>query len=85
MEYRSRPETFGYYMVEHQSTIRDTASFYGVSKSTVHYDLLYKLKNINPYLFCRVRCVIENNVMFRHIRGGNSTRAKYKKLRASSK
>ena len=81
---KTRPEIFGYYMISNNSTIRATASYYGVSKSTVHYDLQYKLKKINPYLFCRVREIIENNLSVRHIRGGNSTRLKYLTLNKTS-
>jgi putative DeoR family transcriptional regulator (stage III sporulation protein D) len=81
MSYKSRAEVFGYYMVEHGATIRSTAEFYGVSKSTVHYDLMYKLKQVNPYLYCRVRCVIEDNLRCRHLRGGDSTRRKYMAMR----
>ena len=81
MDLKTRPEKFGYYMVLNSSTIRATALFFQVSKSTVHYDLLYKLKKINPYLFCRVRDVIELNLKERHIRGGNKTKEKYLNLR----
>ena len=78
---QSRAESFGYYLVSNKSTIRATAKYFGVSKSTVHYDLMHKLKQINPYLYCRVRCVIEDNLRLRHIRGGESTRQKYLKLK----
>ena len=77
MTHKSRAELFGYYIVEHEATIRSTADYYGVSKSTVHYDLKHKLKKVNPYLYCRVRCVIEENLRCRHLRGGDSTRLKY--------
>ena len=85
MEFQSRPEKFGYYMLAHSTTIRATAHYFNVSKSLVHYELKYKLPNQNPYLYCRVRELIENNIKVRHLRGGEKTREKYMSIHASSR
>ena len=85
MEFQSRAEMFGYYMLTHQTTIRATAQYFNVSKSLVHYELSFKLARQNPYLYCRVRVLIENNIKVRHLRGGQKTREKYMSIHASSK
>lgn len=71
------------YIVETKSTVRSAAKKYGISKSTVHKDVAFRLKNIDSYLFEEVRKVLDNNRETRHIRGGNATREKYKKLHKS--
>ncbi|MBO7219385.1 MAG: sporulation transcriptional regulator SpoIIID [Clostridia bacterium] len=83
MEYQSRPEIFGYYMLSHRTTIRATAQYFNVSKSLVHYELSHKLSKQNPYLYCRVRELIEDNIKVRHLRGGEKTREKYMSIHAS--
>ena len=45
------------YMIEHKATVRQTASVFGVSKSTVHKDVTDRLEHINPSLAARARCV----------------------------
>ena len=84
MDLKSRSETFGYYMLSHRSTIRDTARYFNVSKSLVHYDLSHRLSKVNPYLYCRVRDLVEENIRVRHLRGGQKTKEKYMSLRALS-
>ena len=37
-----RPKLLGQYILENKSTIRKTASEFGISKSTVHVDVSYK-------------------------------------------
>ena len=65
------------YMVEHETTVRQTAAVFGVSKSTVHKDLTERLLNINPALAAEARKVLDINKSERHIRGGMATREKY--------
>lgn len=79
-----RPEVLGEYVIETGSTVRAAASHFGISKSTVHKDLAYKLKKINPSLHDAVKEILDKNKSERHIRGGEATRRKYleKKQRA---
>ena len=65
------------YMVEKKATVRQTASVFGVSKSTAHKDLTEKLPQINQTLAEQVRSVLDVNKAERHIRGGMATREKY--------
>ena len=74
----------GEYIIEHQSTVRDTAAVFGVSKSTVHKDLTSVLPKLNAGLYKEVRALLNVNKEERHLRGGEATKHKYeliKKLR----
>lgn len=66
------------YILETKSTVRDAASVFGVSKSTVHKDMCERLYKLNHQLFCQVRVVLDENKAERHIRGGMATHRKYK-------
>lgn len=74
-----RTVILGEYIVEHGSTVRDTAKSFGISKSTVHKDVSKRLPNIDPGLYYEVKQVLEHNKAERHIRGGLATREKYRK------
>lgn len=59
------------YFNNHQSTIRETAKHFGISKSCVH---VYLTKIFpNPVS----TEILEKNKAERHIRGGNATRQMY--------
>ncbi len=66
------------YMIETGATVRAAARHFGISKSTVHKDLSYRLKQYNYALYLQVRQVLDTNKQERHIRGGMATRRKYK-------
>jgi putative DeoR family transcriptional regulator (stage III sporulation protein D) len=66
------------YMIETGATVRAAARHFGVSKSTVHKDLSFRLPRINPQLYQQVRKILDLNKQERHIRGGMATRRKYK-------
>ena len=66
------------YIIETGATVRAAARHFGISKSTVHKDLVQRLPQYNPGLFSQVRQVLELNKAQRHIRGGLATRKKYK-------
>lgn len=66
------------YMIESGATVRQTATKFGVSKSTVHKDITTRLRSLNPALFQEVQKVLTVNKSERHIRGGIATREKYK-------
>ena len=66
------------YMIETGATVRSAAQHFGISKSTVHKDLSFRLPRINPQLYARVRIILDQNKQERHIRGGLATRRKYK-------
>ncbi|MBQ7374091.1 MAG: sporulation transcriptional regulator SpoIIID [Clostridia bacterium] len=66
------------YIAENGATVRDCAKVFGVSKSTVHSDMVNKLFSIDSELYERVKRVLYINLSERHIRGGMATRKKYK-------
>ena len=66
------------YMIETGATVRSAARHFGISKSTVHKDLSFRLPQINTQLYAQVRKILDQNKLERHIRGGLATRRKYK-------
>ena len=72
-----RCEEIAEYVIDTGSTVRTAASHFGISKSTIHKDLSYKLKHINPALYANVKEIMETNKSERHLRGGEATRRKY--------
>ncbi|MCH5320377.1 MAG: sporulation transcriptional regulator SpoIIID [Eubacterium sp.] len=70
----------GHYIVETRSTVRQAATVFGISKSTVHNDVTKRLSVINPLLCSEVKEVLEENKAQRHIRGGLATKKKYIEL-----
>lgn len=67
------------YTIEKKSTVRETATKYGISKSTVHKDLQDRLPAVNKQLYYEVNGILMFNKSERHIRGGLATRKKYKR------
>lgn len=67
----------GTYIVENNTTVRQAAKKFGISKSTVHKDVSERLPEINQSLAAAVRRVLDVNKSERHIRGGMATREKY--------
>jgi len=74
---KERSEILAEYVLETGATVRAAALHFGISKSTVHKDLAYKLHKINPSLYDSVKCVLDLNKSERHLRGGEATRKKY--------
>ena len=68
------------YMIETGATVRSAARHFGISKSTVHKDLSYRLQYINKGLYLQVRKILDVNKLERHIRGGMATKRKYQHL-----
>ena len=68
------------YMLDTKQTIREIAAVFNVSKSTVHKDLHERLRDINFNLFEEIDSILKYHIDIRHIRGGQSTKKKYKKV-----
>mgnify|MGYP001771815600 CR=1 FL=1 len=49
------------YILEKNTTVRQTAKTFGVSKSTIHKDVTERLEEINPSLALEVKRVLEKN------------------------
>lgn len=69
------------YIIETKQTIRDLTKVFNVSKSTIHKDLSERLKYINLQRYKEVEEILKQHLNTRHIKGGESTRKKYKKLK----
>lgn len=67
------------YMIETGKTVREIAEIFQVSKSTVHKDLHERLLDIDLKKFEKVATIMKYHIDIRHIRGGESTKSKYKK------
>ena len=65
------------FIVSSNSTVRETAKRFGISKSTVHKDMTDRVEKLEPDRARSVRKVLEVNKAERHIRGGLATREKY--------
>lgn len=80
-EHEERAKALGEYIVMNKATVRQTAKAFSVSKSTVHTDVAYRLRNIDGELWQKVKEILNENKQTRHIRGGMATREKYKTIR----
>lgn len=65
------------YIIDNNTTVRQAAKHFGISKSTVHKDVTDRLVQIQPALAAEARKVLDVNKSERHIRGGLATREKY--------
>ena len=68
------------FMLDTNMTIREIAKIFNVSKSTVHKDLHERLFDIDNKLFSKIDSILKYHIDVRHIRGGESTKKKYKKI-----
>ena len=74
---KDRCEQIAEYMIQNHATVRQCATYFAVSKSTVHKDITGKLYYINHPLFEEAKKILEKNKLERHLRGGEATRQKY--------
>lgn len=65
-------------MLETGKTVRQIAIKYGYSKSTVHKDLHERLISLDKEVYENVAQIMNCHANDKHIKGGNSTRLKYK-------
>lgn len=69
------------YIIDTGKTVREIATIFHVSKSTVHKDLHERLKDIDTRLYVDVEKILQYHTDIRHIRGGESTKKKYLKCK----
>ena len=72
-------------LIKRNMTIREIADQVGYSKSTIHKDLVDRLPKIDYELYKNVRQVLDEHLDERAIRGGQSTRELFMKLRNVNK
>ncbi|MGN1208441.1 MAG: sporulation transcriptional regulator SpoIIID [Christensenellales bacterium] len=68
------------FILEKNLTIRDAGKIFNVPKSTLHYNVTKKLKQFDAELYLKLHAYLQKNFSEKHLRGGNSTKEKYKKL-----
>ncbi len=65
------------YIIDTKNTIRQAATKFNISKSTIHKDLNERLKKIDPILYKKIKIIFKNHIETRHIRGGIKTKLKF--------
>lgn len=65
------------YVINYNKTIREVASIFNISKSSVHKDLSIRLRYIDKDIYNSVKKIFESHINLRHIKGGESTKRKY--------
>ncbi len=75
--------TVAHYMLERRATVRQAATAFGLSKSSVHKDMCRRLPQIDPRLARQVATLLEYNKAVRHLRGGEATRQRYRGLQSA--
>ena len=65
------------YIIDNNTTVRQAAKHFGISKSTVHKDVTEHHAKVTPSLAAETRKVLDINKSERHIRGGMATKEKY--------
>ncbi len=68
------------FIIDTGKTVREIANIFRVSKSTVHKDLHERLLKIDKNKYNKVSEILKYHIEIRHIRGGESTKNKYKKI-----
>ena len=68
------------YILESGATVRDCARQFGVSKTTIHKDMRLRLGELDENLYGQVDEILNQNLRERHLRGGEATRQKFKRL-----
>ena len=74
-----RTKEIALFTISNNATVRQTAKVFGLSKSTVHYDLTQRLPAIDWALFLEVREILDKNEQEKSMRGGLATKDKYLK------
>ena len=62
------------YIIKTNNTIRETATIFNVSKSTVHKDIGERLMLIDKKKYKLIKKIMNEHIETRHIKGGESTR-----------
>ncbi len=69
------------YIIATKCTIREAAKKFNISKSTVHKDVKERLLEIDIDKYKDISLIFQNHLETRHIKGGQSTKNKYLKLK----
>ena len=75
---RLRCMTIARWMLEKRATVRQAARHFGLSKSSVHKDMVARLPLCSPAEAKQVAQLMRYNKSVRHLRGGEATRRRYR-------
>ena len=67
------------YILEKNLTIRSAGKIFNTPKSTLHYNVTNKLREIDYKLYLKLHKYLQKNFNEKHIRGGLATKKKYQK------
>ncbi len=70
------------HIISSKDTIRETASIFNVSKSTVHKDIQERLLYIDHEKYSVVKEIMQEHLKMRHINGGEATRQLFLRKKA---
>ena len=70
-----------WFLIHENATVRSAAAVYDISRSTVHRMLTVYLKEYDENIYVEVRKKLAQNLAMAHIRGGESTRLRWEKIR----
>lgn len=65
------------YIINNDMTIREVASIFNISKSTVHKDVSKKLYFIDKDMSNKVSIILKKHTSIKHINGGEGTKRKF--------
>lgn len=85
LEIEERVMRHAKYMLEHKATIRETAAYFKVNKTTVHIDVATRLWGIAPIMAAQVRDLLDHNLLQRAARGGVATQQNWKSIKDAKK
>lgn len=67
------------YIIDNKATLRQTAKFFGVSKSTIHKDICQRIELLGSVdKINQINSILAYNKAQRYIRGGLATQKKFK-------
>ncbi|MBO5102660.1 MAG: sporulation transcriptional regulator SpoIIID [Clostridia bacterium] len=68
------------YYIKNRTTVRACAKYFSIGKSTIHNYLHKFLPEISPEKYKKVSAIAQLNFSEKHIRGGQSTKQKFKTI-----
>lgn len=69
------------YMLKTGCTVRECAKHFGVSKSTCHKDISFRLPDESHSLTLGIREILDDHLKLRSFRGGIATQEKYRQAK----
>ena len=73
----TRTKQIAEYVILTGATVRAASKVFGISKSTVHYDLTKRLPYLDAGLYDEVQKILDLNFKEKSMRGGLATKHKY--------